>query len=120
MDGDGKVVQGYKPEAMNQVEFPDAYWEEVFQGMSQVKVQGFEDAAYTFYRKTGTSQQDAGDRKKVENAVFIAFAPQENPKLAVAVVVTDGGYGGYGAAPIARRIFDAYDKESGLKDEARP
>ncbi|MFB9328038.1 peptidoglycan D,D-transpeptidase FtsI family protein [Paenibacillus aurantiacus] len=116
VDGEGKVIQGFKPEVMNQVDFPEAYWDEVFQGMAQVKVQGFEDASYSFYRKTGTSQQDAGNRKKVENAVFIAFAPQKNPKLAVAVVVPDGGYGGYGAAPIARQIFDAYDEEIGLQN----
>jgi penicillin-binding protein 2 len=59
-------------------------------------------------RKTGTSTQvfSAGP---VENAVFIAFAPVENPKLAVAVVVPEGGFGRYGASPIAAKIFQAYD-----------
>src|SRR5690606_33341685 len=40
--------------------------------------------------------------------VFIAFAPADNPKLAVAVVVPWGGYGSWGAAPIAAKIFEAY------------
>ncbi|MNI30362.1 Penicillin binding protein transpeptidase domain protein [compost metagenome] len=49
-----------------------------------------------------------------DNGVFIAFAPRENPKLAVAVVIPEGGFGGYSAAPVARKIFDAYDQEYGL------
>ncbi|GAJ09503.1 unnamed protein product, partial [marine sediment metagenome] len=35
--------------------------------------------------------------------------PVENPKLAVAVVVPEGGFGRYGASPIAAKIFEAYD-----------
>ncbi|MFC4775563.1 peptidoglycan D,D-transpeptidase FtsI family protein [Paenibacillus sp. GCM10023252] len=112
-DAAGKVVQGFKPEVLNKVELPEAYWDEVERGMSQVGVQGFDGVKYSFNRKTGTSQQDVGG-KTVDNAVFIAYAPAENPVLAVAVVVPDGGFGGWGAAPIARQIFDAYDAEVGL------
>jgi penicillin-binding protein 2 len=46
----------------------------------------------------------------VDNAVFIAFAPAENPVLAVAVVVPEGGFGRYGASPIAGKMFETYDK----------
>ena len=52
--------------------------------------------------------------RRADNAVFIAYVPRENPKLAVAVVIPDGEFGGWGAAPIARKIFDAYDYEVGL------
>ncbi|MNP80013.1 hypothetical protein D3C76_1779770 [compost metagenome] len=50
----------------------------------------------------------------MDNAVLIAYAPAEKPKLAVAVVVPEGGFGSWGAAPIARKIFDAYDAKIGL------
>lgn len=113
-DVDGNVTQPYQAEVLNTVDIPAAYWKAVEAGMALVKVQGFEGVNYTYLRKTGTSQQDVGNRSKVENAVFIAYAPAENPKLAVAVVVPDGGYGGWGAAPIARKIFDAYDEKIGL------
>ncbi|MFC5469938.1 peptidoglycan D,D-transpeptidase FtsI family protein [Cohnella suwonensis] len=113
-DVDGNVTQPFQPEVLNTVDFPESYWKAVEAGMAQVKVSGFEGVNYTFLRKTGTSQQDVGKRPRVENAVFIAYAPAENPKLAIAVVVPDGGYGGWGAAPIARKIFDAYDAEVGL------
>jgi cell division protein FtsI/penicillin-binding protein 2 len=113
-DADGNLVQPYQSEVLNTVNFPDYFWKTIENGMAQVKVQGFEDFGYNYLRKTGTSQQDVGSRKKVENAVFIAYAPAEDPILAVAVVIPDGGYGGYAAAPIARKIFDAYDAEIGL------
>jgi cell division protein FtsI/penicillin-binding protein 2 len=118
-DVDGNVTQPYQAEILNTVELPDSYWEAIEQGMSEVKVRGFDDVAYTFRRKTGTSQQDVGKQLKLENAVFIAYAPADKPKLAVAVVVPEGGYGGWGAAPIARKIFDAYDAEIGLSGTPR-
>ncbi|WP_169083733.1 peptidoglycan D,D-transpeptidase FtsI family protein [Paenibacillus sp. PL91] len=112
-DSDGNVIQGYTPEILNEVQFPLEYWREIETGMSKVKSQGFEGVDYTYRRKTGTSEQSVAGRT-AENAVFIAYAPADKPKLAVAVVVPDGGFGAYGASPIARKIFDAYDEEIGL------
>lgn len=112
-DSDGNVVQGYTPEILNEVNFPAEYWKEIETGMSKVSSQGFEGVDYTYRRKTGTSEQDVAKRT-AENAVFIAYAPADKPKLAVAVVVPDGGFGSYGASPIARQIFDAYNEEIGL------
>ncbi|MBD2868084.1 peptidoglycan D,D-transpeptidase FtsI family protein [Paenibacillus arenilitoris] len=112
-DSDGNVIQSFKPEILNTVDIPEAYWEEVEAGMSKVNSQGFEGFEYSYNRKTGTSEQDVASRR-AENAVFIAYAPADKPKLAVAVVVPDGGFGSYGASPIARQIFDAYDEEIGL------
>ncbi|RXZ80551.1 penicillin-binding protein 2 [Paenibacillaceae bacterium] len=114
-DVDGNVVQHFEPVVLGEVDIPENYWNTIEKGMLNVSVQGFEGFSYSFLRKTGTSQQDVGKRKKVENAVFIAAAPADDPVLAIAVVVPDGGYGGYGAAPIARKIFDAYDQEVGLR-----
>ncbi|WP_028546858.1 peptidoglycan D,D-transpeptidase FtsI family protein [Paenibacillus taiwanensis] len=117
-DGDGKIVKQFKPEVLNEVKFNDSYWDIVELGMSRVNVHGFDGFPYKFYRKTGTSQQDVGGRT-IENGVFIAYAPAENPTLAVAVVVPEGGYGSYSAAPIARAIFDAYDEAVGLTGTPR-
>lgn len=112
-DSDGNIVQTYQKEILNSLSLPDNYWEVVETGMSEVSVKGFDDFPYAFNRKTGTSEQDVAG-KRVENAVFIAYAPAKDPVLAVAVVVPEGGFGGWGAAPIARKIFDAYDREIGL------
>jgi len=54
--------------------------------------------------KTGTAQNPHGE----DHAWFTAFAPYENPQIAIAVVVENGGHGGSVAAPIARKCIQAY------------
>ncbi|MGZ9585376.1 peptidoglycan D,D-transpeptidase FtsI family protein [Paenibacillus marinisediminis] len=117
-NGNGRVVKKFEREVLNETKFDEEYWQVVEKAMLKVGVQGFEGFPYNFYRKTGTSEQSVGGQK-LENAVFIAYAPAEKPKLAVAVVVPEGGYGSYGAAPIARQIFDAYDEVYGLTGTPR-
>jgi len=76
-------------------------------------------AAYVFAGKTGTSQviamkqDEKYDAKKVserfrDHALFIAFAPAGEPKIALAVLVENGGAGSATAAPIARQVLDYY------------
>ncbi|KAA3613746.1 MAG: hypothetical protein DWQ05_15830 [Calditrichaeota bacterium] len=63
--------------------------------------------------KTGTAEinqvvkQDDGTSavEIVNNAVFISFAPVENPKIAIAVIAEGAGYGGAAAAPVAKQIY---------------
>ena len=63
--------------------------------------------------KTGTAEitkiikhEDGSTEKTiVNNAVFISFAPVENPKIAIAVVAEGAGYGGAAAAPVAKEIY---------------
>ena len=43
-----------------------------------------------------------------DHALFVAFAPADNPKLAMALLVENGGSGSGTAAPIARQVFDFY------------
>jgi penicillin-binding protein 2 len=79
---------------------------------------------YRIAGKTGTAQvftvkqDEEYDEEKVakkmrDHALFIAFAPVEEPRIAVAVIVENGGHGGSVAAPIARRIMDLYLMNSG-------
>ncbi|MBW4080947.1 penicillin-binding protein 2 [Paenibacillus sp. S150] len=112
-DSDGKVVKTFGREVLDEVTtFDKSFWKEIKKGMNS-DVSAFSDFPYDFARKTGTSQQQAkGDLR--DNGVFIAFAPRDNPKLAVAVVIPEGGFGSNSAAPVARKIFDAYDWEYGL------
>jgi penicillin-binding protein 2 len=56
--------------------------------------------------KTGTSQNKRGK----DHSIFIAFAPRDNPKIAIAVVVENGGFGGSVAAPIASLLIEKYIK----------
>jgi penicillin-binding protein 2 len=63
--------------------------------------------------KTGTAQVITLGKKAVsgssrDHAWFVAYAPVENPEIAVAVLVEHGGHGGEAAAPIARKLFEAH------------
>ncbi|WP_438446457.1 peptidoglycan D,D-transpeptidase FtsI family protein [Gorillibacterium sp. sgz5001074] len=110
---DGQLIRKLEPQLISEEKFPDAYWKVLENGMKEVFVTGFDGVGYDLARKTGTSQQQVAGQL-LENAVFIAYAPVQKPKLAVAVVIPEGGFGSWGAAPIARAIFDAYDKQYGL------
>ena len=54
--------------------------------------------------KTGTAQHPRGD----DNSVFICFAPRDDPKIAVAAYVENGGFGATWAAPIASLLVEKY------------
>ncbi len=56
--------------------------------------------------KTGTAQNPFGK----EHALFVGFAPYEDPKIAVAVIVENAGYGGTHAAPVAKEVMKTYLK----------
>lgn len=56
--------------------------------------------------KTGTSQNQKGK----DHSIFIAFAPRDNPKIAIAVFVENAGFGGTAAAPIASLVVEKYLK----------
>ena len=77
----------------------------------------FRGAAYVAAGKTGTAQVVAIKQNEKYNAartaerlrdhaLYMAFAPADNPKIALAMVVENAGFGGANAAPIARRVFD--------------
>ena len=82
----------------------------------------FNDAWYSSAGKTGTVQLKTqtldDDGKKVQptrkkfndNAVYVAYAPADNPEIAIAVVTENAGHGGEAAAPVARQVMDAYFK----------
>ena len=94
----------------------------VLRAMQGVTTEGtstrvFAGAGYESGGKTGTAQavtigqKDRYDARKLEehqrdHALYIAFAPVNNPRVALAVVVENAGFGAAHAAPIARRVFD--------------
>ncbi len=89
------------------------YYEPVIEGMSQAVNQGGTGAAsriagIEMCGKTGTVQNPHGEN----HAVFFAFAPRENPKIAIAVFVENAGYGGTWAAPIASMLVEKYLKDT--------
>ena len=113
------------PQRLRDVEgIPEHDWQIVFNGMIGTIVRGTGhaigvDAPYTIAGKTGTAQvfSVAQNAKYVEKDVaerlrdhswFVAFAPVEAPRIALVVLVENGGFGAAAAAPIARKVMDAY------------
>jgi penicillin-binding protein 2 len=93
------------------IELSPGVWNTIHQGMvmcvnspggtaSLARVPGV-----TVAGKTGTAQNPHG---KKDHAWFVGFAPAENPKIAIAVLVENSGYGGVFAAPIASRCIEQY------------
>jgi len=79
----------------------------------------FAGAEYVAAGKTGTAQvigirqNERYDARRIaerhrDHSLFVAFAPADAPRLALAVIVENGGFGAQAAAPIARRVFDWY------------
>ncbi|MBW0177142.1 penicillin-binding transpeptidase domain-containing protein [Sediminibacterium sp.] len=97
-------------------EIPEYIWEEVHEGM-----QGTMEFGTGFYAKvpginvcgkTGTVENAYRGEKLKDHAFFGAFAPRENPRIAIAVMCENAGYGATSAAPIASLLIEKYLKDS--------
>jgi len=114
----------FEPEVVHRVPAKADHIEFVKRAMAGVNKEGtgaraFAGAQYTSGGKTGTAQviaikqNEKYDEKKVaerhrDHSWFIVFAPVESPKIALAVIVENGGFGARAAAPIARTMLDYY------------
>ncbi|WP_183556699.1 penicillin-binding protein 2 [Mucilaginibacter sp. SP1R1] len=94
----------------NYVGIDPKYFEPVIDGMQAVVDNGTGRRSkipdIVMCGKTGTAQNPHGE----DNSVFVAFAPRDNPKIAIAVVVENSGEGAHWAAPIASFIVEKYLK----------
>jgi penicillin-binding protein 2 len=105
-----------KPEytKKNPVGIDRRYFDSVIEGMSRVVNQPGGTAIYSkipgieMCGKTGTVQNPHG----ADHSVFVAFAPRNNPKIAIAVVVENSGYGATWSAPIASLMVEKYLRDS--------
>lgn len=116
--GIGKI--GEIPDSLKKVHqtgISARHFDPIIEGMAAVVAQGTGRRAqiegYEVCGKTGTSQNAKGN----DHSIFIAFAPKENPKIAIAVVVENGGFGGVASAPIAGLIMEKYLKGTTIRPE---
>lgn len=138
-DWDGNVLYQPEPELMRQVIYPPEAWTGVRRGLEAVvnEPRGTGWAAHMenvrVAGKTGTSQvvrrksDEEEERALAEgrevpyrfrsHALFVAYAPADDPEIAVAVVVEHGQHGGSTAGPIVKAIMEAYFSNS--QDVAR-
>ena len=99
---------------------PKEYFQTIKEGMHDVTVigtaAGIKIPGIEYCAKTGTAQNPHGKN----HSLFVCFAPKDNPKIAVAVIVENAGYGATWAGPIAGLMMEKYlndtlSKESQLK-----
>jgi penicillin-binding protein 2 len=116
--------RNFEPELAAQVPLKREWVDFVKRAMAGVNKEGtgaraFAKAEYTSGGKTGTAQVigmkqgEKYDEAKVaerhrDHSLFIAFAPLDNPIIALAVIVENGGFGARAAAPISRTVLDYY------------
>ncbi|OWY40903.1 penicillin-binding protein 2 [Xenophilus sp. AP218F] len=119
----GKTRQ-IEPQPVRQLPYPQEYFDYIKEGMRNVMISGTgarvgAGLQYTMAGKTGTAQVVAIKQGAKYNASalaeqyrdhswFIAFAPVDKPKIAVAIIVENAGFGAAAAAPVARALFDFY------------
>lgn len=117
-------VRMIEPQPIRQINLKREHVDVVKRGMAGVVLEGtgaraFAGAPYTSGGKTGTAQvfslksgqrYIAGQVKERlrDHSWYVAFAPVDEPKIVVAVMVENGGFGAQSAAPITRRVFDYY------------
>jgi penicillin-binding protein 2 len=112
--------------APDPIQYDDKYWDYIHQAMVDVvhsekgTARGISQGiSYKLAGKTGTAQvisihekdkYDSSkiDKRKWDHALFVAFAPADNPQIALGLIVENGEHGSRTAAPIARKVIDTY------------
>ncbi len=121
-DTNTRVISAIAPEAPENLGFKPEHIDVIRRAMVGVTQEGtstrvFAGAPYLSGGKTGTAQAvSLGKNEKYiaskmeerqrDHSLYIAFAPADDPKIALAVIVENAGFGSTSAAPIARRTFD--------------
>lgn len=105
---DGSIVEEFEPEVVEKIDINPSTMARIHSGMKNVVEEGSASSIFEGYPiavggKTGTTQLGSG----ANNAIFIAFAPYDKPKIAIAIVL-EHGERGTNAGRVARDIFDKY------------
>jgi penicillin-binding protein 2 len=116
------ILETYQPRLLSTVEIEDANLNAVKAGMLMLTTEGsvrkyFTDLPFRVGAKTGSAQVSANTES---NAVFVCFAPYENPEVAMAIVVEHGGSGGELAAiasDVLSYYFSARETQDAIPEE---
>ena len=112
----GSVIKNATAEISAEIDIDETNLKAVKLGMKKVAEEGtasnvFEDFFIEVAGKTGTAEVSKGSN----NGIFVAFAPYDNPQIAIAIVI-EHGTGGYLAAPIAKAMFTQYFTNKDISD----
>lgn len=119
-DSDGNTIEDYSASVYNNIDISDSSWNCIQEGMHEVALNttAFKDLDLTIAGKTGTAQQSTSHPN---HALFIGYAPYENPEIAVAIRIANGYTSANAAAMVAdifRYYFELVDEDELLTGTA--
>ncbi len=105
-DSKGNLIEDYTPEVRNTIDIDDSIWDAIHSGMRAVveKKSYYKDLTVNVAGKTGTAQEG---RNRTNHAVFLSYAPYEEPEISVTVRIAFGYSSDY-AAQTARDVYKYY------------
>lgn len=111
-DSNGNLIVDYEPTVRNTIDMPSSYWNAIHSGMRKVveKKTYFKDLGVVVAGKTGTAEEN---RKRANHALFVSYAPFDNPEITVSTRIAFGYTSEY-AANLTRDIYKYY---YGLEEE---
>ena len=100
------LIRDFVPEVRNTIDLPDSYWNAIHTGMRRVvqKKAYYNDLGVDVAGKTGTAQES---KSRTNHALFVSYAPYNNPEIAVATRIAFGYSSDY-AANATRDIYKYY------------
>lgn len=102
-------IRQVQPEVVKKIDAPEGFWPAMRQALEHVVSQGTARTAQvpgiSIAGKTGSAEHGKG---KKTHGWFVGFAPADQPKIAICVLVEEAGHGGDVAAPLAGALFKAY------------
>ncbi|SMD10534.1 penicillin-binding protein 2 [Sporomusa malonica] len=106
---DGSLIEKLQPEVLRTIYLRPEVWDTVRQGMMAVTAKGTGAAVFKGFPKTVAGKSGSGETGRgTTHSWFACYAPAEAPEIAVAVLVEEGGEGSMAAAPVTRRVLEAY------------
>ena len=122
MSPKGEILKVFAPEEMGRIEISPGTLKLVRDGLKGVSEAGgtgagvFANFPVPVAGKTGTAENPHGD----DHGWFVAYGPFDDPRITVAVIIEQGGYGSTAAGPIARKILEtAFNLKPALVEAAR-
>jgi penicillin-binding protein 2 len=105
----GEVLKSFEPEEVGKINISDTTLSLIRESLRQVAQEGgtagqiFNDFPIDIAGKTGTAENSHGS----DHGWFVAYGPFDDPRIVVAVIVEQGGFGSSSAVPIAKKILEA-------------
>ncbi len=118
----GEVLQSFGPEEVGKLEISSRTLTLIREALRDVALEGgtaaetFKDFPVPTAGKTGTAENSHGQ----DHGWFVCYGPYEDPRIVIAVIVEQGGFGAGAAAPIAKKMMEAaFNINQVVSDEAR-